>query len=173
MTLRSGLRRRAWRHAAAAFLAGCVLIGAGASPASAAGPGDGSYKLVGLGDKCMDVAGGDPNPGTPIILHTCNFTAAQQWRYDSDDYQLEAFGKCLDVPGGRFVNRNQLRLWTCNHTPGQQFRLYPTEGGYTIRPFRPYSFCVEVAGGSTADWTPIQLYDCNGTASQVWRFRWL
>jgi hypothetical protein len=174
MTSRSGTRQRAWRSAAVALLAGCLAVGSGSSPATAALPASGDYRLVGLGGKCMEVADGNPYAGTPVVLNTCNYSYAQLWHFDNDRYQIEAFGKCLDVPGARFVNGNQLRIWSCNNTPAQQFRLHPAAGGgYTIRPFRPFNFCVEAAGGSTDDFTPVQLYLCNNTASQVWHRRWL
>ena len=47
---------------------------------SLTGYSQGSTLLAGLADKCLDVAGGNPNNGTPIILWPCNSGANQQWK---------------------------------------------------------------------------------------------
>ncbi|WP_037776260.1 glycoside hydrolase family 30 beta sandwich domain-containing protein, partial [Streptomyces pristinaespiralis] len=58
-----------------------------------------SGALVGLGGKCLDVAGGSSADGTAVQLWDCNGSAAQRWTLRSDG-SVQALGKCLDVTSG-------------------------------------------------------------------------
>jgi hypothetical protein len=50
-------------------------------------------------DLCLDVQGGNPNPGTTVWIWPCNALSAQWWVYDRLSGQIRnaAFGVCLDV----------------------------------------------------------------------------
>ena len=56
--------------------------------------------IRGLTGKCLDVAGGNPNDGTPVILWSCHGGPNQQWHFGEDQTIRGLAGKCLDVTGG-------------------------------------------------------------------------
>jgi len=35
--------------------------------------------LVGIDDKCLDIGGGDPVQGAPLVIHACNGSPSPQW----------------------------------------------------------------------------------------------
>jgi hypothetical protein len=120
--------------------------------------------IVGIGGKCVDVAGGSNANGTSIQLFDCNNTAAQRWSVTSDG-TLEALGKCLDVVGAAIANGTAVELYECNGTGAQQW--LPGAGG-TLR--NPQSgHCLDAAGGSSANGTRLIIDDCHGGANQLWQ----
>jgi hypothetical protein len=141
-----------------------VFYAAAAVPMNEAERAAQTVTLEGLGEKCMEVAGGFTASGTPVQLYDCNGTASQVWKlYPSGEIRGLA-NKCLDVRGGQTANRTPLQLFDCNGSASQHFQL--NRRG-ELRGLGDK--CVEVKGGFTDNKTPIQLYDCNGTASQIWK----
>jgi hypothetical protein len=128
-------------------------------PAFAAGPG----AVVGLGGKCIDVAGAATANGTPVQLYSCNQTAAQQWLL-APDGTVRALGKCLDVSNSGTANGSLVQLWDCNGTKAQQW-LYNASNDLVSPNAKK---CLDATGQSSADGTRLQLWDCGGTANQDW-----
>ena len=50
---------------------------------------------------CLDVAGANPAPGTPVQMYTCNGTNAQRWALGDDDtirsLVSSSVTRCLEV----------------------------------------------------------------------------
>ncbi|MGH8653362.1 MAG: ricin-type beta-trefoil lectin domain protein [Gammaproteobacteria bacterium] len=76
--------------------------------------------VVGLGDKCMDVAGGNTANSTPVVIFQCNGGSNQQWNVV--DGQIIGIGnKCLDIPGSNTADGTQLTIFTCNGGSNQRW----------------------------------------------------
>jgi Ricin-type beta-trefoil lectin domain len=128
------------------------------------GYSQGSTLLGGLAGKCLDVAGGNPNDGTPIILWPCRKNAPNQlWRFASHSTIRGLAGKCLDVAGGNPNDGTPIILWPCHGGPNQQWHLLEDR---TIRGLA--GKCLDVARGSSNDGTPIILWPCHGGPNQQW-----
>ncbi|TDP94022.1 RICIN domain-containing protein [Labedaea rhizosphaerae] len=125
-------------------------------------PPAGSGAIVGLGGKCMDVAGANSTNGTAVQLYDCNGSAAQAWT--ATNGTLRALGKCLDVRDRSTANGAKLQLWDCTGGANQQFTL--SGSGTIVNPAA--NKCVDVTNKSTANSTPLQLWTCTGATNQKW-----
>ncbi|MFC8985724.1 RICIN domain-containing protein [Streptomyces sp. NPDC014603] len=117
----------------------------------------------GLAGKCADVAGANPANGTPVQLHDCNGTAAQQWTAGADG-TLRALGKCLDATGNGTADGTPLQLWDCTGGPNQKWTV--TGARDIVNP--QADKCVDVTGNSSANGARLQLWTCTGGANQKW-----
>ncbi|WP_433828551.1 RICIN domain-containing protein [Actinoplanes sp. CA-015351] len=121
-------------------------------------------QIVGLGGKCIDVAGAATANGTAIQLYGCNGSAAQQWTRASDG-TLRSLGKCLDISGPSNADGTVAHLWDC-HTGTSQKWTYDSA---TQRLVNGYSGkCLDVTGNSSADGTRLQIWTCTTGANQKW-----
>ncbi|KMO94494.1 glycoside hydrolase family 16 protein [Streptomyces roseus] len=117
----------------------------------------------GIGGMCVDVAGGSDADRTPVQLHDCTGSAAQQWTIGGDG-TVRALGKCLDVAGGSTADGAVVQLYTCNGTNAQKWtysagRDLTNSGG---------GKCLDAKGNSSADGTRLQTWSCTGAANQKW-----
>ncbi|MFJ5264484.1 ricin-type beta-trefoil lectin domain protein [Streptomyces sp. NPDC088387] len=129
------------------------------------GGGSQSGALVGLANKCLDVAGGSSADGTAVQLYDCNASTAQQWTVQSDG-SIRALGKCLDVNGGSTADGAQTQLYTCNGTGAQQWSYNATTGDVVNTAANK---CLDVTGNSSANGARAQIWSCTGAANQKWR----
>ncbi|TWE22072.1 glycoside hydrolase family 16 protein [Prauserella muralis] len=120
-------------------------------------------QITGLAGKCVDVAGGESANGTPVQLHDCNGTAAQQWTIGSDG-TIQALGKCLDVTGGSTADGAQVQLYECNGTGAQDWAVSPAGDIVNVAADK----CLDVAGNDPANGTRLQIWTCTGAANQKW-----
>ncbi|MFG2333446.1 ricin-type beta-trefoil lectin domain protein [Streptomyces sp. NPDC048604] len=120
--------------------------------------------LTGLAGKCLDVAGAATADGTPVQLHTCNGTAAQQWTLAADG-SVRALGKCLDVSGGGTADGSKVQLYTCNGTGAQRWS-YSAATHDVVN--TAANKCLDVTGNTSADGTRAQIWSCTGAANQKW-----
>ncbi|GAB3363423.1 family 16 glycosylhydrolase [Micromonospora halotolerans] len=128
------------------------------------GGGGTGGQIVGVGNKCVDVAGANTANGTAVQLWTCNGTAAQRWAWNTDG-SVRALGKCLDVSGGSTANGAKVQLWDCNGSGAQRWVFSAT--GDIVNP--QANKCLDATGASSADGTRLQIWDCTGGANQKWR----
>ncbi|MET9438454.1 ricin-type beta-trefoil lectin domain protein [Streptomyces sp. NPDC006551] len=126
-----------------------------------------SGALVGLGGKCLDVAGGSSADGTPVQLWDCNGSAAQRWTIGTDG-SVRALGKCLDVTSGATADGSKAQLYTCNGTGAQSWR-YETAGQDLVNV--PADKCLDASDHSSANGTRAQIWSCTGAANQKWQLR--
>jgi hypothetical protein len=119
--------------------------------------------ITGVGDKCVDVAGGSSANGTAVQVYDCNGTAPQRWSV-TEDGTLEALGKCLDVAGGETANGTATQLYECNNTGAQQWEARPDGTLVNEQSGR----CLDAQGGSSANGTRLIIWDCHGGANQRW-----
>ena len=69
--------------------------------------------LLGFGDTCLDVAGGNPTDGTPVQIFHCPGGFNQPWHVERSE--LIGLGeKCLDVRGGNPADGTPVQLFTCH-----------------------------------------------------------
>jgi glucosylceramidase len=126
-----------------------------------------SGALVGLGGKCLDVAGGSSADGTAVQLWDCNGSAAQRWTLRSDG-SVQALGKCLDVTSGSTSDGAKVQLYTCNGSGAQQWRHEAGSGDLVNV---PADKCLDASDNSSANGTRAQIWSCTGAANQKWRLR--
>jgi len=128
-------------------------------------PGPVTGPIVGLANKCLDVAGASTLDGTKVQLYTCNGTNAQQWTATANSTgTVKALGKCLDVSAGGTANGTRVQLWTCNGSGAQNWTAGADQ---TLR--NPQSGrCLDVSQNNPADGQQIHIWDCLGAANQKW-----
>jgi len=119
--------------------------------------------IVGLANKCLDVAGAGTGDGTKIQLYTCNNTAAQTWTVTAGS-TVKALGKCLDVAGGATANGTKAQLWTCNGSAAQNWVAHPDGSLRNPQSGR----CLDVSENNPADGQQVHIWDCAGAANQKW-----
>ncbi|MFJ3841053.1 polymorphic toxin-type HINT domain-containing protein [Streptomyces sp. NPDC090054] len=125
---------------------------------SATSPGIGAVSVTGASGKCVDVETGGTADGTPVQIHPCNETRAQQWRLT--DNTVRAFDKCLTTSGAKLV------LSTCDGSDKQKF-VYRAGDKSLNNPAT--NQCVDVPNNA-ADGTDLQLWSCNTTGPQQFSF---
>jgi len=127
-------------------------------------PPTGGNTIVGLGNKCVDVASSNTANGTAVQLWTCNGTAAQSWTSGASA-SLRALGKCLDVTAAGTADGTPIQLYDCNGTGAQQWRVEAAGDIVNVASNK----CLDARGASSADGTRLQIWTCNGSAAQKWR----
>ncbi|WP_326550889.1 ricin-type beta-trefoil lectin domain protein [Micromonospora sp. NBC_01813] len=128
------------------------------------GGGGSTSRLIGLGDKCIDVPNSNAVDGQHLQLYRCNGTAAQNWTFPGDG-TIRAMGLCMDVAWGSTANNAVVQLANCSGNPAQQWVL--SGAGDLVNP--QANKCVDVVNGSTADGARLVIYECLGGANQKWR----
>ncbi|MFJ6387694.1 ricin-type beta-trefoil lectin domain protein [Streptomyces sp. NPDC091972] len=134
---------------------------------SAGGPGwIGTSPFVvhahGSTDKCLDVAGGQKDNGTPVQIYTCNGSAGQKWQIDADRLVNPNSGKCLTVKGGASANGTPVQISTCGTGASQKWQ-YGTHG--TTRLHNPGTGnCLDLADYTNS--RDGRMWDCTGKAPQ-------
>ncbi|WP_406216663.1 ricin-type beta-trefoil lectin domain protein [Streptomyces canus] len=134
---------------------------------SAGGPGwIGTSPFVvhahGATDKCLDVAGGKKDNGTPVQIYTCNGSVGQKWQIDGDRLVNPNSGKCLTVKGGASANGTPVQISTCGTGASQKWQ-YGTHG--TSRLYNPGTGnCLDLADYTNS--RDGRMWDCTGKAPQ-------
>lgn len=117
--------------------------------------------------KCLDVTGGNNANGTPVQLHSCNGSPAQQWYFDPIKGTLKsqlAGNKCLDIPNGNTSNGTQLQIWDCQEgNTNQQFN----KNGSVFSARINGNYVIDAAGKNSGD--PIVMWEYHGGDNQKWR----
>ncbi|MGC0340321.1 ricin-type beta-trefoil lectin domain protein [Streptomyces sp. SLBN-8D4] len=134
---------------------------------SAGGPGwIGTSPFVvhahGASDKCLDVAGGKKDNGTPVQIYTCNGSVGQKWQIDGERLVNPNSGKCLTVKGGASANGTPVQISTCGTGASQKWQ-YGTHG--TSRLYNPGTGnCLDLADYTNS--RDGRMWDCTGKAPQ-------
>ncbi len=111
--------------------------------------------------KCLMPAGGSLTAGTPIVISTCDGSAAQTWSYSLASGTLKDGGLCLEVPGANSNDGVQLALNTCDGQPEQSW-LFQAGPGYTPDPpSNVTASTTSVSGQTCADCT-VTIYSSIG-----------
>jgi hypothetical protein len=118
------------RRVVAAITVGVMMAVTLAVPAEAAT----YWRLqVGFNGRCLGIAGGWPQAGTPAVLWDCNSNSDQYWRVGNawptggGWYELRNRSDpsmCLGVSGGAWEPRARLVSWPCNGHPDQFWNWY-------------------------------------------------
>ncbi|MEV6171114.1 ricin-type beta-trefoil lectin domain protein [Streptomyces sp. NPDC051954] len=119
--------------------------------------------------KCLDVAGGKKDNGTPVQLYTCNNTAAQQWQLHGygDGYALYNLNaqKCLDVQSSNNANGTKIQIWACNGSKAQQWDFDVRAAGELRNVATDKCLDLHTYDNGQDSW----LWTCNGTNPQKFR----
>ncbi|MBX7267646.1 ThuA domain-containing protein [Micromonospora sp. Llam7] len=135
-----------------------TLVRSGTPP-----PPTGTGRIVGLGGKCLEAAGGSSANGTQIQIWSCNDGTNQQWTVTPNS-TINALNKCLDINAGSATNGTKIQLWTCNGGPNQN---WSTQTDGSLR--NPQTGkCLDVSNNSSTDGQAVHLWSCHGGANQKW-----
>lgn len=152
-------------QSALCFLAANAIVGLGtfsAMPAIAATP---ATLVSTASQRCLDVAKGSQQPGTPAIIFDCHGGANQKWEFTAAG-ELRTFDgtRCLDIKGGSTQPQAVVQSYTCHGGANQK---WTHRSDKTI--LNPQSgLCLTVKGGATANVTGIDMWQCEGTTHQQW-----
>ncbi|HEV8175505.1 MAG TPA: chitosanase [Actinoplanes sp.] len=153
-------RKRTVAYFAGGLLIPAAVLAYGLLPASAATAGP----IIGIGGKCIDVAGASTANGTAVQLYDCNGTAAQRWTVgNDDDNTVRALGKCLDVTAAATANGAKIQLYDCNATGAQK---WTASSGALVN--TGSGKCLDATGRSSANGTRLQIWTCGGGSNQQW-----
>lgn len=141
-----------------------VLGAAGAVPAHAASP---ATLVSGASQRCLDVAQGSQQPGTPAIIFDCHGAANQKWELTAAG-ELRIFDgtRCLDVRGASTQPQAIVQSYTCNGGANQKWTLAPNKTIVSAQS----GLCLTVKGGASANSTGIDMWRCEGSTHQQWAF---
>ncbi|MEV7598947.1 RICIN domain-containing protein [Kitasatospora sp. NPDC089797] len=122
-------------------------------------------RLVGYGGKCVDVAHGSDNRGTPVQVYDCNGTAAQWWTLGVDN-SVRALGVCLNVTYGTADSPNgtKVEVYTCVGSAGEQWIPQPDGSLKNVLTGK----CLDELGFDSSNRAQLGIWDCNGLANQKW-----
>ncbi len=120
-------------------------------------------RIVGYGNRCIDVPGSNGADGQYLQMWDCNGTGAQNWTFAADG-TLRALGKCMDVAWGSHDDGAVIQLATCSGNPAQQFVL--SAAGDLVNP--QANKCVDVNAWGNANGTRLIQWTCTGGANQKW-----
>jgi O-glycosyl hydrolase len=129
--------------------------------AGAAAGGTGPIRS-GLAGKCLAAKGNATADGSPVVLSTCDGSAAQNWTLRGPAIQLG--GKCLDVTGKGTADGTLVELWTCNGGTNQQW----STGASASLVGTGSGKCLDDPGATTTDGTQQEIWTCNGRSNQSW-----
>ena len=144
----------------------CVFIGV--SFAGASGLSHGA-EIVGVGNKCLDVTGGENANGTPVQTWKCDpGHENQNWTVDGGRIVWTGTKKCLDVSGGDRANGTQVQIWQCE--AGNENQQWTLDNGRIV--WTGTKKCLDVSGGGTANGTKVQIWQCEaGNENQAWTIK--
>ncbi|MFJ7248962.1 ricin-type beta-trefoil lectin domain protein [Kitasatospora sp. NPDC098652] len=122
-------------------------------------------RLVGYGGKCMDIASGRANKGTPVQIYDCNGTGAQWWTLGVDN-TVRGLGMCLNVVWGSADSPNgtKVEIYDCVGAAGEQWIPQPDGSLKNVLTGK----CLDELGFDTSNRAQLGIWDCNGLANQKW-----
>jgi Ricin-type beta-trefoil lectin domain len=122
-------------------------------------------EIVGIGGKCLSVAGNGTSDGTRVQISTCNGATAEQWLSVDGEIRFRGMrGKCLDVQKASTQDGTPVEIWSCNGGQNQQWFLNNS------KILGIGKQCLDVQKASTQDGTPVEIWSCNGGRNQQWHW---
>ena len=165
-----------WARAACAVALTLSATVAGALPASAAVPANGSTYQISAANsgRCLDLVAGT----------TANGGLVQQWGCSGDTWQQFTLGtsgsyntltnvnsgKCLDIPYGTTEAGTQLQQWNCNGSAYQQWRLVASGSGTYQLVNVASGLCLANQNAGTGSGVPIVQVACAASTDRQWLF---
>lgn len=113
---------------------------------------------------CVDVSGGNPANGTPIIAWSCHGGANQQFTLNANSEIRTASGLCLDAASGRGRDGDAIIAYGCHGGANQKWTI-TAEG----RVVGMNGKCLDIAGARTSPGTQLIIWTCHGGANQRWQ----
>lgn len=124
-----------------------------------------SVKIIGIGNRCLDVKNGQKSNGTQIQIYDCNGNASQNFNFDIADNTLRAyqFTKCLDVLSPN--NGALVQLSDCTLKISEAWDL----NGLGEIVNRASGKCLDVREPANQNGAVLQIWTCTGSPNQEWR----
>jgi hypothetical protein len=157
-----------------------AMVGAAASPASAAGTAGKTqaHSVRPLGafyaevinrnsGKCVNLAHQSGDNGAWIQQYHCDNTPAAKFLFtsNSDGYyeiQNQSSRKCVDIEYGGWWDGARTQQFNCNGSFTQQWKLNDLRNGYYSLINRYSSRCLDVPYASTDDSVVLNIWSCVG-----------
>jgi DNA-directed RNA polymerase specialized sigma24 family protein len=112
--------------------------------------------------KCLDVRGGGPEEGAPVLLQPCqNDARSQDWTLGADG-TIRSLGKCMTAPEPGSDATVQLR--TCVGDSPQQWNPQLDSTLLSV----PSGRCLELPNGDADDFTLLTVATCTASRNQQW-----
>jgi Ricin-type beta-trefoil lectin domain/Putative Ig domain len=124
-----------------------------------------------LGGKCLDDDNNSTSQGNPVVIYTCNGSAAENWEYKPDGNPggagtVTIHGKCMDLKGGSTASETLVVLDTCNGHSSQQWLITGAAGQFES--VAAAGKCLDDPGKSTTNGKQVWIYACSGAINQAW-----
>lgn len=117
--------------------------------------------IKGYAGKCVDDFHGGKRNGNPIVLYSCNGSAAQRWV--GSHGLLHVLGKCLSDTGSG-GNGTKVELYTCTGAANQTWS-HRSNGEWVLK---SNGLCLDDPARSKINGTRLDIWHCRGTANQRW-----
>ncbi|MEU1815914.1 glycosyl hydrolase family 18 protein [Streptomyces roseifaciens] len=127
-----------------------------------------SGQFEGLAGKCLDVKDGSREYGTPVRLHDCNGSEAQDWTLPGDG-TVRALDLCLDADHSGKDYGTKVQLWGCNGSDAQK---WTRTDAHELKNDNA-DLCLDLPGSVADDGRQLQLWGCNGSDAQKWALKTL
>jgi hypothetical protein len=161
-TIAQGLVMNGSHKARLLFCVIAVVAAVLTAPAAAsAAPGDALYSR--LNNLCVDIAGGDYQPGAAVITWTCHGRANQSWYWDGDQIRSDLNNLCLDIAGGSYAPGAGIITWPCHGRANQSWYWYGDQIRSTL-----HDMCLDIEGGAYERGARLITWPCHGNANQRW-----
>jgi hypothetical protein len=130
----------------------------------------GNLYLVGPGNQCLDVRGGDTTNKMPLVMDPCNDAASEHWMVSNEAVTVlqapnDPLGtpKCADVRNESTARLAVVQIYNCKNIAGQRFAQLSR--GYGAVSFRGSltSWCLHVVNDSRSPGAGLEMSDCDGT----------
>jgi hypothetical protein len=118
-------------------------------------------RVAGIDGRCLANRNALNTEGNPIVVSSCDGSAAQQWSVYSDR-TLRTEGGCLDVAGGATASGTDVDWYPCNGTAAQVWTR--ETDGELVNPNS--GRCLTDPGGSAT--ARLEIVTCADAAAQRW-----
>jgi Ricin-type beta-trefoil lectin domain/Domain of unknown function (DUF5122) beta-propeller len=125
--------------------------------------GGSSGSTAGVAAMCVDDAGDNSAPGTPVQLRTCSNDTEQNWTIEPDG-TIQINGMCLDTANGGTSPGTAAVISPC--TSGSTQTWTPGAGNSLVN--QGAGLCLDDPGASTSNGVQLQISSCDGSAGQSW-----
>jgi hypothetical protein len=110
---------------------------------------------------CIDDYGDSTAAGNPVVLWTCNGTAAERW--SQVDGTLRINGECFETLNQGEADGTPVELGACDGRAAQQ---WTDRNGELVAAVS--GKCLDDPGDSAANGTRLVIWDCDGSVGQNW-----
>lgn len=119
-----------------------------------------------MGERCLDVAYGDREPGAYLHMWECWGGGNQQFYYDRSAQELKTVaGQCLEIFGGRIGDR--IGTARCDNSENQRWRVEPLRRGL-YQFVGANNLCMDIGAADRRNGGKLIAFRCHDGVNQQW-----